>query len=237
MSDANKDHYSYEHYRSKAVAEGFDALRFGGPIGQLIQETQQAVLLRVLAPLEGRRLLDVGTGTGRAALAFAREGAIVTGVDASAGMRAVAARRAPDAGPSASFGGMLNEGVYAQFAVETSANPPVLLGLLSAYDADTAAGHCYVAFHNTGVDHPIRGRMIGAMVGFLDYLFYVAPFRKLYVDVPEYNIGIFDGFQDSLLVEEGRLHDHFFLGGRFHDRVIFAIYREAFEAISDAWYE
>ncbi len=103
MSDANKDHYSYEHYRSKAVAEGFDALRFGGPIGQLIQETQQAVLLRALAPIEGRRLLDVGTGTGRAALAFAREGAIVTGVDASAEMLAVAERHAAEQGLSATF--------------------------------------------------------------------------------------------------------------------------------------
>lgn len=103
MTGAPNDHYSYEHYRSKAVAEGFDALRFGGPIGQLIQETQQAVLLRALAPIEGRRLLDVGTGTGRAALAFAREGAVVTGVDASAEMLAVAERHAAEQGLTATF--------------------------------------------------------------------------------------------------------------------------------------
>jgi ubiquinone/menaquinone biosynthesis C-methylase UbiE len=103
VTGAPNDHYSYEHYRSKAVAEGFDALRFGGPIGQLIQETQQAVLLRALAPIQGRRLLDVGTGTGRAALAFAREGAVVTGVDASAEMLAVAERHAAEQGLSATF--------------------------------------------------------------------------------------------------------------------------------------
>lgn len=97
------DHYSYEHYRSRDVAEGFDALRFGGPIGQLIQETQQAVLLRALAPIQGRRVLDVGTGTGRAALAFAREGAVVTGVDASAEMLAVAERYAAEQKLSATF--------------------------------------------------------------------------------------------------------------------------------------
>jgi len=97
------DHYSYEHYRSRDVAEGFDALRFGGPIGQLIQETQQALLLRALAPIQGRRVLDVGTGTGRAALAFAREGAVVTGVDASAEMLAVAERHAAEQGLAATF--------------------------------------------------------------------------------------------------------------------------------------
>jgi ubiquinone/menaquinone biosynthesis C-methylase UbiE len=97
------DHYSYEHYRSRDVAEGFDALRFGGPIGRLIQDTQQALLLRALAPIKGRRVLDVGTGTGRAALAFAREGAIVTGVDASAEMLAVAERHAAEEGLAATF--------------------------------------------------------------------------------------------------------------------------------------
>ena len=103
MTGGPNDHYSYEHYRSKAVAEGFDALRFGGPIGQLIQETQQALLLRALSPIGGRRVIDVGTGTGRAALAFAREGAIVTGVDASAEMLAVAERQATEQGLAATF--------------------------------------------------------------------------------------------------------------------------------------
>lgn len=102
MTD-QKDHYSYEHYRSRDVAEGFNALRFSGPIGTLIQETQQVLLLRALAPIEGRRVLDVGTGTGRAALAFAHAGAVVTGVDASAEMLAVATRQAQQRGLDATF--------------------------------------------------------------------------------------------------------------------------------------
>jgi ubiquinone/menaquinone biosynthesis C-methylase UbiE len=100
---APKDHYSYEHYRNRDVAEGFDQLRFSGPIGQLIQETQQALLLKALAPIAGRRVLDVGTGTGRATLAFARAGAVVTGVDASAEMLAVAERRAAEEKLDATF--------------------------------------------------------------------------------------------------------------------------------------
>ena len=35
----NRSHYSYAHYAIADVAEGFDALRFGGPIGQLLADT------------------------------------------------------------------------------------------------------------------------------------------------------------------------------------------------------
>ena len=92
------DHYSYTVYADPAMAERFDALRFSGPIGRLIAETQEREIAAFLAPLEGKRILDVGTGTGRAAIALARRGALVTGVDASAEMLEVAARRAADAG-------------------------------------------------------------------------------------------------------------------------------------------
>ncbi|TAK15147.1 MAG: class I SAM-dependent methyltransferase [Acidobacteria bacterium] len=91
---AKKEHYSYEHYRSDTVAEGFDALRFGGPIGEMVQHAQEVLLMAAFGPIQGRTILDVGTGTGRAALAFARAGAVVTGIDASDAMLAVARRAA-----------------------------------------------------------------------------------------------------------------------------------------------
>jgi 2-polyprenyl-3-methyl-5-hydroxy-6-metoxy-1,4-benzoquinol methylase len=93
-----KNHYSYSVYADPAMAEGFDALRFSGPIGRLIASTQEQQIAAFLAPIEGRRILDVGTGTGRAAIALAKRGAIVTGVDASVEMLRVAERRAADAG-------------------------------------------------------------------------------------------------------------------------------------------
>ena len=102
MAD-NSRHYSYEVYADPAMAERFDAMRFSGPIGRLIAETQEQQIAAFLAPLEGRRILDVGTGTGRAAIALAKRGAIVTGVDASAEMLEVAARRAKDAGAAVAF--------------------------------------------------------------------------------------------------------------------------------------
>jgi ubiquinone/menaquinone biosynthesis C-methylase UbiE len=100
---AAKDHYSYSLYADPATAQTFDDRRFGGPIGELVAAGQAEVLLRFSGPLEGRRVLDVGTGTGRAALLLARHGAVVTGIDPSAEMLAVARRRAHEEGAAIEF--------------------------------------------------------------------------------------------------------------------------------------
>jgi 2-polyprenyl-3-methyl-5-hydroxy-6-metoxy-1,4-benzoquinol methylase len=97
------NHYSYDVYADPCMAEQFDGLRFGGPIGRLVADTQEARIVAFLDPLKGRPVLDVGTGTGRAAIALARRGAIVTGVDASREMLDVAERRALDAGVRVAF--------------------------------------------------------------------------------------------------------------------------------------
>ena len=97
------NHYSYSVYADPAMAERFEGMRFSGPIGRLIAETQARQILDSLAPLKGRRILDVGTGTGRAAIALAKAGAVVTGVDASAEMLAVAERRAREENVTVTF--------------------------------------------------------------------------------------------------------------------------------------
>ena len=97
------DHYSYSAYADPAMAEAFEAMRFSGPIGRLLAETQERLIASFLAPISGRTVLDVGTGTGRAAIAMAARGARVTAVDASAEMLAVAVRRAKEAGVSVTF--------------------------------------------------------------------------------------------------------------------------------------
>ena len=109
----NRQHYSYTHYANRDVAAGFDSLRFSGPIGQYLQVTQEQWLLEAIAPLStgatterpiaGVQVVDVGTGTGRAALGLARLGAAVTGVDASAEMLDVARQRAVELGLAVTF--------------------------------------------------------------------------------------------------------------------------------------
>src|SRR5688572_30195176 len=99
----NENHYSYSAYADPAMAASFDAKRFGGPIGAMLLADQERVLAEFLGDVSGRRVLDMATGTGRAALALAKRGAIVTGVDASREMLSVARTRAADAGLSIEF--------------------------------------------------------------------------------------------------------------------------------------
>jgi len=88
------EHYSYTAYADPAMAAGFDQTRFGGPIGRLLLEDQERVVSDMLGDVSARTILDVGTGTGRAAIALARRGARVTGLDASSEMLSVARARA-----------------------------------------------------------------------------------------------------------------------------------------------
>lgn len=95
ISDAERSkHYSYTFYADATNARAFDGRRFGGPIGELVAEGQAHVLVKFLGEAAGRSVLDVGTGTGRAAFLMADCGAHVTGVDASEEMLAVARERA-----------------------------------------------------------------------------------------------------------------------------------------------
>jgi SAM-dependent methyltransferase len=96
-------HYSYAAYADPSMAAGFDAARFGGPIGRLLLEDQERVLVNFLGDVSNLRILDLGTGTGRAAIALAKRGARVTGVDASSEMLLVARRRAADEGLAIEF--------------------------------------------------------------------------------------------------------------------------------------
>jgi len=99
----DESHYSYSIYADPNFAEQFDQSHFGGSIGKLVFEAQEHVLIDFLGDLQGVSLLDVGTGTGRAALAFAQRGAHVTGVDASPEMLKVAVAHALELGLAVKF--------------------------------------------------------------------------------------------------------------------------------------
>jgi ubiquinone/menaquinone biosynthesis C-methylase UbiE len=149
------DHYSYAAYADSRMAETFDRARFSGPIGRLIADTQEQVLAGFLSPLAGTTVLDVGTGTGRAAIALAQRGALVTGVDASAEMLAVARRRAVDVGATVRF---LQGDAHALELPDRSFDAVVCLRVLM-HTPDwrrSLRELCRVARHRVVLDYPSR---------------------------------------------------------------------------------
>jgi SAM-dependent methyltransferase len=149
----SSDHYSYTVYADPQTARTFDDRRFGGPIGELVAETQAAVIVRMAGEVRGRAILDVGTGTGRAALLLAKAGAVVTGVDPSEQMLAVARERAKTQGQTITFRcGDTHSLEFIDRAFETVVSLRVLMH--SPRWREALAEMCRVASRRLIVDYP-----------------------------------------------------------------------------------
>lgn len=122
------------------------------------------------------------------------------------------------------------QGVLSQFVVlENEGKQPI--GHVVAYNADLHHGFTYIG---ESVLEEVSGSGAGieALLVFIRYVFATYNLRKLYFEVPEYNLSAFSSTVDWLLRREGRLKEHTFYQGRFWDRHILALYRPDFE---DAW--
>lgn len=88
-----------DHYRNNEVAEAYDAERFTGRKGQLVDRREQGLILGALGRAGLRppaSIVDVPCGTGRLAASLAAGGFRVTGVDVSEQMLARAVARWAD---------------------------------------------------------------------------------------------------------------------------------------------
>jgi ubiquinone/menaquinone biosynthesis C-methylase UbiE len=72
----------------------YDATRYQGPANEYKQRVMENAYMPLVGHLEGKRILDVGCGTGRGLIPFARKAAFAFGSDASHDMLAFAARKA-----------------------------------------------------------------------------------------------------------------------------------------------
>ncbi len=99
------------------------------------------------------------------------------------------------------------------------------LGLVVAYNADQRHGFAYLASVMVP-EADGSGLGVAALDVFVGYLFATWPLRKLYAEIPEYNVDRLGNRIGYLLKEEGRLRAHSFYGGFWWDQVIVAIYRD-----------
>lgn len=74
-----------EWYQADEVAEEYEDKRFSRG-GRLIDEREKAAVLEALAPIDGKRVLEIACGTGRFTAMLAAEGADIVGLDISAAM-------------------------------------------------------------------------------------------------------------------------------------------------------
>jgi cyclopropane fatty-acyl-phospholipid synthase-like methyltransferase len=90
-----------------ADAKRFDAIydEHKGPVAHLVDDVWRGVVqrrleltLERLAPFEGKRILDVGTGSGRYCVAYAQRGAHAVGIDLAEAMIDLARQHARHAG-------------------------------------------------------------------------------------------------------------------------------------------
>jgi len=99
------------------------------------------------------------------------------------------------------------------------------VGLVTAYRANHEDGHALVA----GIRFDPYSRSPSMIIGigmFIDYLFACWSFRKLYMEVPEYNYRQFASGLGRVFTLEARLRDHYYLDGERWDQLTLAIYRD-----------
>lgn len=131
--------------------------------------------------------------------------------------------------PPEVFQESLWSGVLCQFVVVETVSGSAQ-GTAVAYSADLNHGYCYVGIAMSG-DAQNTGLAVEAFLLFTGHLFATYRLRKLYMDIPEYNMRPLMSAVGTVLTLEGRLKDHNYYGGRYWDRLYFAVYPDSLAGI------
>jgi RimJ/RimL family protein N-acetyltransferase len=131
------------------------------------------------------------------------------------------------------FKDSLLSGVFSQFSIVVKSEPDRPRGYCFAYDISVSAGRAYVAVL---VDRAFGAGAIEAIAIYIRYVFDHWPFRKIYMESPEYNFLQYrSAVRLGLLREERRLKDHRYLLGRYWDEITLSIDREDGVVLLDGW--
>jgi len=118
-------------------------------------------------------------------------------------------------------------GVLAQHLI-VARNGDVPLGLALVHNPNFQDGYAHFAAVRLRSGDRSPAMMFGIGL-FLQYVFGNWNFRKLYLEVVEYNLGSFASGLGHLFQEEGRLREHRYFAGRYWDQHTLAIYRNTWE--------
>lgn len=104
-------------------------------------------------------------------------------------------------------------------------NEPV--GFIYSYNYNSIDGYLSTTLF---IDKKCRNKAVGPEAGalFFDYLFKYYPIRKIYSDVFDYNEASKSFLNSSGFVHEGKLAQHRYFDGKYHDLNMFALYRDTY---------
>ena len=129
-----------------------------------------------------------------------------------------------------SFYNALFDGTLAQFVV-VGRSDDERYGLVAAYSALLDQGHTYIAFQRCS-RRPAASEVTEGMAQFIDYLFETFPLRKLYAEIPAYNEELLGVAELPMFQREGQLTKHDYHAGRWWDRYLVAVWRDAWESFA-----
>lgn len=130
------------------------------------------------------------------------------------------------------FSELLYRGVLTQFIGERVADSSKRC-LVNAYNYQPDNQLCYVAALRLN-----RGKGTGevalSMYHLLQFVFSRFPLRKVYLEMPEFNLG-FVNSSLGFVREEGRLEAYMYFDGTWWDRVFLSITRSDWESVEESW--
>lgn len=104
------------------------------------------------------------------------------------------------------------------------------IGILVDYNVDLQSQHAYVAAAFHGESN--SGEVVRSVSLYVAYLFAMWPLRKIYFEIPHFNMTLSRFDKSHLFLKEGELHEHEFYDGQWWSTSILTIYRTTFEAHS-----
>lgn len=117
--------------------------------------------------------------------------------------------------------------VLAQFMV-MSRQRDKPIGLVSIYRPNFQDGYAYLSAARLDPSRSSPLMVLGVSL-FAQYVFACWNFRKLYMEVPEFNWPQLASGVGRYFELEGRQRDHFYFDGRYWDQLTLAVYREVMQ--------
>ena len=134
----------------------------------------------------------------------------------------------PEAYPAAIWAGVYSQYLICDNRSELLHRP---IGLVLIYDLELVHGVAHFAATKFEDGILASALFVEGLALYIDVTFQTTPLRKLYMEVPEYNISSFGTAVGTVFKEEARLRDRRYYNGRYWDLAILAIERSDWSAM------